>query len=110
MPAAGTYREPIRVETRDETTLNSYNETSESWATMLETRAALAGAGGREYVAGGGVRADVTHLLRIRSSRLARTITPKERVIVDGRPFEILAAVDKTGRRRESELQCRETV
>ena len=56
------------------------------------------------------MRADVTHLLRIRSSRLARTITPKHRVVVDGRTFEILAAVDRDGRRKEIELQCRESV
>ena len=108
MPA-GIYREPVRVETRTET-LNDWNETSATWSTLLESRAALSGISGREFNAGGGIRADVTHLLRIRSSRLARTITPKERVIVDGRTFEILAAVDKTGRRREIELQCRETV
>tara|TARA_R100000808_G_scaffold7070_1_gene20819 strand:- start:28108 stop:28437 length:330 start_codon:yes stop_codon:yes gene_type:complete len=109
MPA-GKYREPIRVEARTETSLNTYNEVSPSWSVLLETRASLDGAGGREFAAGGGMRADVTHLLRIRSSRLARTITPKNRVILDGRTFEILAAVDRTGRRREIELQCRESV
>jgi len=108
--AAGMFREPVRVETRDESAVNSYNEPAASWGLMLETRASLSGVSGREFNSGGGVHADVTHLLRIRSSRLARTITPKERVLVDGRTFEILAAVDKTGRRREIELLCRESV
>ena len=110
MPAAGTYREPIRVEGRTETSLNTYYEVAASWSTLMETRASWVGAGGREFAAGGGMRADVTHLLRIRSSRLARTITPKHRVVVDGRTFEILAAVDRDGRRKEIELQCRESV
>lgn len=107
---AGAFREPVRVETRDETSVNSYNETSESWTKLLETRAALSGGGGREFQQSGGTAADVTHVLRIRSSRLARTITPKERVILDGRTFEIVSAVDRSGRRRTIELQCREAV
>jgi len=107
---AGMFREPVRVETRDETTLNSYNEPAPSWVLLLDTRAALRGLSGRELAAADGMRADVTHLLTIRSSKLSRTITPKDRVIIDGRTFEILAAVDKAGRRREIELQCRESV
>tara|TARA_B100000686_G_scaffold80595_1_gene86939 strand:+ start:1432 stop:1761 length:330 start_codon:yes stop_codon:yes gene_type:complete len=107
---AGSFRLPIRVEARDESTLNSYNETSESWTRLLETRAAMATTGGREFVEGGGTAADVTHVLRIRSSRLARTITPKNRLVYDGRTFEIVAAIDRDGRRRVIDLQCREAV
>lgn len=107
---AGAFRQPVRVETRDESTLNSYNETSESWTRLLETRAAMSAGGGREFNEGGGTAADVTHVLRIRSSRLARTITPKNRLILDGRTFEIVAAIDRDGRRRVVELQCRESV
>ena len=109
MPA-GAFRLPISVEARDESTRNSYNETSESWTRLLETRAAMATTGGREFADGGGTAADVTHVLRIRSSRLARTITPKNRLIHDGRTFEILAAVDRDGRRRVIDLQCKEAV
>jgi hypothetical protein len=40
----------------------------------------------------------------------AATVTPRDRVTLDGRTLHIVSAYDPTGLRRELQIQCREDV
>ena len=58
---------------------------------------------GREQLVGGQVTAPVTHAIDI---RYRSTITPKLRAVVSGKPYEVEAVLDTTGRKRELTVLC----
>jgi SPP1 family predicted phage head-tail adaptor len=79
----------------------------QTWQTVLRPWASLEAVSDREFFASGQVQADVDHRARL---RYHDGITPKMRVTVGSRVFNIRAVRDLEGRRRELELLLREQV
>lgn len=67
---------------------------SSNWTTSGTIKANFTSKGGREFVNGERVQADVTHVIETPSTSFSRGILPKMRMTYDSRTFQIEAAYD----------------
>jgi head-tail adaptor len=110
MPA-GQYRSRVMIERpRDnpgddgqtDLTLPANWQQVESRAAHFVTRS------GREGFVMQGVRADVSHVVELRSDPVTRSIKPTWRLTMDSRVFNIVAAYDKDDRGLNVWIECME--
>ena len=76
-----------------------------TWADTETVYARIAPIGGREFFLAQQVQADVTHRIVM---RYGPVVTPKHRLMFDGRYFDIRAVLNREERNRELELICTE--
>src|SRR5687768_5420357 len=62
---------------------------SSNWTTQVTIKANFFSKGGREFVSGQKVQADVSHLLDTASTNFSRAIEPEWRLTMDSRIFHI---------------------
>lgn len=103
---SGLLRHKITIQ-RGTETQNSFNEPIVSWSTFAQRYAELLPQTGREFIAARQIVPELQHLIRL---RWLAGVTPKMRVTMDGRVFDILAGIDLDGRNTELHLACRELV
>jgi len=79
-------------------------EISEAWGTLATVWAAVEPQAGREFVAAGALQAELIVKVRI---RYLAGITSADRVLHDGRTYNITAVVDYRTQKRELVLMCK---
>jgi len=103
---AGQLRQRVIIQ-KDTPTQDSVGQPVPSWGTHLTRWAAVEPLTGREYFTAQQTQAEVTTRIRLRYSS-GHGITPKMRVIWDGRIFEIDTVAEVKSGRRELHLMCTE--
>jgi SPP1 family predicted phage head-tail adaptor len=103
---AGGLRHRIVIQEATETQ-NSFNEAVPVWSTFAERYASLVPQSGREFIAASQIVPELQALITL---RWVNGVTPKMRVQMGTRVFDILAVLDLEGRNREMQLACRELV
>lgn len=106
MLRAGDLNRRITIQEKT-ATADSTGQMIESWADLGTIWTAVIMSGGKEFYAAQKLRADVTAVFKV---RFTRAITPVNRIIYDGRTFEILSANDPDGMRRELHISAKEVV
>lgn len=82
--------------------------TASNWTTQGTIRASFTTKGGREFISGQKVAADVTHLLETVSTNFSRSIEPEWRLVFGTRIFQITAAYDVNEERRMVQIHAME--
>lgn len=88
-------------------TRDTFGGEVQTWANVATVWASKAHRTSREFFAAQKTNAETTDLFII---RYRSGITPKVRVIFDGKTYDIIGANDPDGRRRELHLLCSEVV
>lgn len=102
---AGSLRRRVIIQNQT-TTQDDVGQPLDSWTNFAKVWAAVEDISGRELVRDGAVSAQVTTLVRFRHRP---GFTSALRIIDGARTLEAVApAIDKSGRRRELEVMCRE--
>ena len=91
-----------RAVSRDE-----YGGIAATWETVATVWGEVIELSGRELWQAAQVRPDLTSRVTI---RYYEGLTPKHRLIVDGRTLNIESVINPDGRRREHQLLCKEEV
>lgn len=86
---------------------DSYGGQTESWSTFATVRASVEPLQGREYFASQQVQAEVTTRFRI---RYLSGVTPKMRVLYDGRTFNVASVINPNERNHELHIMAYEVV
>lgn len=107
MPA-GMYRHLVTIEEPTESAESG--DIAQTWSTYCVRNARIEPNTGRETTHRGQLRAEVTHVFRIRSDVATRAIKPSMRISYAGRLFHLLSVFDVNEERKEVELQAREIV
>lgn len=89
------------------TTQDGYGGQTESWSTFATVRASVEPLQGREYFAAQQVQAEVTTRFRI---RYLSGVTPKMRVLYDGRTFNVASVINPNERSHELHIMAVEAV
>ena len=76
----------------------------DTWAPLATVWAAVEPQAGREFVAAGAMQAELTTKVRI---RYRAGITSADRVIHDGKTYNIASVIDYRSARREMVLMCK---
>ena len=100
---AGRLRHRITIQQPTAGSANAYGETTDTWTTFAEVRAAIIPQTAREFVAAQQVRGTMTHLLEIRA---LSGITNQMRVKFGTRYLHIDGVIEIDERGREMRLAC----
>lgn len=104
---AGKYKYPAQLQKR-QMGQNSYGETTQDWATVLNVRVGVSPISGREFFANDNVNNEITHRVYMRYVR--NVVTPDMRIVYDNRNFLITAVIDYMERHKELQLMCKELI
>lgn len=104
MIAAGQLRTPITIQQRIDVP-DDMGQPIPTWLTVLNTRAQVEVASGREAIAAGQVQA--TSAVRV-TTRWQDGVTPAMRVLIGTRTLNIGAVINVDERNREMRLLCTE--
>jgi SPP1 family predicted phage head-tail adaptor len=104
--SVGPLRHRVAIQART-VTQDGYGATVATWATAATVWASVEPLSGREAWQAQSVRPDVTHTVTIRAYD---GLTPKHRLLFDGRTLEIESVVNLEERNRYMVLQCKEAV
>lgn len=85
-------------------TLDDYGQPVNEWGTFLSTWAAVEPLQGREYFAADAAQSEVTARIR---TRYRPGITSQDRVIHDGKTYNIVTVIDVRSEHRELVLMCK---
>lgn len=108
MTIAGPMREVVRIEQRS-TTQDALGEESTTWVLVAQRRAAVVAMPGSEVWASKERHGRVPTMFRMRWPADV-TVLPSMRIVWRGRLFNIVSAVDETGRRTDLLVTCDELV
>jgi SPP1 family predicted phage head-tail adaptor len=97
---SGKLRHALRIEQVSESR-DAIGGAVESWAEVVTVRGSLEPLSGRELIAAAQVHAEVTARARF---RYVSGVTPKMRIVFDGRQYDILSVIDSGMRHRWLEL------
>jgi len=86
---------------------DSFGAQVQTWADKATVFASIAPVSGKEYFAAQQINSEITTKITI---RYLPGITPKMRVLFNGRIFEILAVLNHEERNIELNLMCKESV
>lgn len=86
---------------------NHLGEPVVTWAAEAAVWAEVLPVLGRELAQAGQVRADVTHAVKV---RYREGLSPRHRLVVDGKVLQIESVVNPDGRKRVQMLACKEVV
>ena len=103
---AGDLRHRVTIQQPVETQ-NAYGEPVVAWQDVATVWAAVEPLRGREFFDAQQVQARVDHRIRI---RYRADVTPKMRVLLGSRAFNIQAVIEPESRRRELHLMCKEAI
>lgn len=81
---------------------------SDNWTTEGTIRGSFTSRGGREFIKGQKVSADVSHVIEVPSTSFSRSIQPEWRVRFDSRTFQVVAAYDVNEARQTVRIEVRE--
>ncbi len=108
--AAGRYKKRVTLETYAEAPdsfgdamVGTYTTLAIRWASVNPLR-------GRELAQFQQVHADVSHRIRLRYDSSLMVLTPKDRVALGSRNFEILSVINIQEANRNLELICKENL
>ena len=103
MPRAGILRHRLHVQGEAQVDDGQGGIASAAWTTTATIWGSLEGLSGQEQIEGGQVNARALYRIR---TRWRADIGPTHRIMHadDGRVFNVLSAVDPTGRKKELEL------
>lgn len=102
---AGKLRHRVEIQERA-TSRDAHGNPVETWSTAAPVFASVEPLTGNEKLTQQKITASVTHKITIR----ARTVTPRSRVLFDGRVFDVNSSLDLEERGREVHLFCTEAV
>ena len=103
MSSAGHFDQRVTLE-RFTSEQDNTGQMLEAWAPLASVWAAVEPQAGREFVAAGAQQSELTTKIRIRHRP---GITSADRVIHDGKVFNITSVVDYRSQKRELVLMCR---
>jgi SPP1 family predicted phage head-tail adaptor len=103
---AGSLRHRVKIQQPVET-VDSTGTTQVKWVDVAETWASIEPLEGREFFAAKQINPEVQGRIRI---RYRDEITPKDRVVYNGREFDILAILNREERNIELELLVNEPI
>ena len=83
---------------------------SDNWPATGTIKANFLSKGGREYINGQKVQAEVSHVAKTPSTSFSRSISPANHITFDSRTFEIVAAYDMDEVQKEVWLHLKEKV
>ena len=104
---AGPLRHRVEIQQATESA-DAHNQAVQSWATVASRWAQIRPATGREVLDGQAPAADVSHEITLR--HYSRTLTPKFRLKLGTRVFNVVSAVNFDERNRRTVIQAREEV
>lgn len=102
--AAGHLRHKVQIQSRS-ATKDGFGQESMTWTTALTVWADIQPLSGRELIAAQAQMAETTHTVVI---RYRAGITPANRVVYQGRVFNVLSVIDEDMRHRTLSLLCSE--
>ena len=106
------YRHTLTVQSPNEATLDAGGHvdptSSSNWTTEGTIKANFLSKGGREFIHGEKVGAEVSHVLETPSNNFSRGILPSWRLTFDSRTFQIIAAYDKDEMRQKVIIHVKE--
>lgn len=76
---------------------DSHGQETEVWADVETVWASVRPVSGREFFAASGERSDITHEILL---RYEPTLTPRHRIVYDGRIFDVVAVLNSDERDR----------
>ncbi len=85
---AGALRQVVTIQ-RNAPALDQYGEETENWQYYATRRAGFKSIRGREYFSSKEVAADITHRIVMRYDKKVGAITPKDRIVMGSREFDI---------------------
>ncbi len=100
---AGKLDQRVTVE-RFTSTVDDWGTPIESWAPLFTCWAAVEPLVGREYIAAQALQSEVTTRIRM---RFRPWMTPQDRIVHEGRVYEIESVIDYRSQHREHVLMCR---
>ena len=99
----GQLRHTIQIQASSESQDPMIGENIPTWNTIATRRAFVRPKSGKEVLQATQQHAEVTHLVTM---RYLKNITSKNRLIYNGRDFEIVFVIDVEERKRWLELLC----
>ena len=106
MVLIGNKRQRVTIERNDESATGSFGDRTPAWVTVATRWASVVPLRGREYLAAHQVQAEVTHRIFLRHDSVTSAVTPKHRLKIGARVFDVLSAVDIEERGREVEIMA----
>ena len=106
---AGALRQMVTIQ-RNEPALDQYGEESENWQYYATRRASVKPIRGREYFTSKEVASEVTHRIVMRHDRKVGAITPKDRIVMGSREFDIDSIMNIEERDRMLEIMAVERI
>lgn len=100
---AGKLDQRVTVE-RFTTTTDSWGQPIETWAPLFTCWAAVEPLVGREFIAAQAAQSEVTARIRM---RYRPGLTAQDRVIHDGKTYNIVSVIDVRSENRELVLMCK---
>ena len=100
---AGDLTQRVTVE-RFTSTVDGWGTPIESWAPLFTCWAAVEPLVGREYIAAQALQSEVTTRIRM---RFRPWMTAQDRVIHDGKTYNIVSVIDVRSEHRELVLMCK---
>lgn len=107
--SAGKRRHLVSIERPTASAANAYGETTDTWSEYCQAYVGIIPQSAREYVAAQGVRADMTHLLRMLYTD-GVGVTNQMRVKFNNRYLHIVSVLNPAERNVELQLVCVEEV
>lgn len=104
----GSMREVVRIESRT-TSQDANGEQVASWSLVLERRAQMVATPGAELWSSKERTARVPTVFRMRYPTDA-VVLPQMRLVCRGRVFNIISAIDESGRRTDLLVSCEELI
>ena len=100
---AGQLDQRVTIERQSQET-DPYGQPIDEWLAIVNTWGAVEPLAGREYIAAMAVQSDVTTRVRL---RYRPGITSADRVVHEGRLYNIVSVIDVRSDHRELQLMCR---
>lgn len=104
---SGLRRHKIVLQTREES-LNAYGEADLSYNKLADAWAEVRMVSGNERLISAQIESEVSHRIRLRWEKTFAKLTPKDRLLHDGKTYDIVSVTDPDGRRRELVLTALE--
>ena len=102
--AAGTLKHTVSVE-RYEESQNDWGEVIKDWVELFTTRASIRPISGSEIAVNHQIVNELTHKVFM---RYREDIRPRDRILFDGRIFNIVSVINHNEENISIELMCKE--
>lgn len=101
--ASGTFQRQV-------TTRDAAGQALDVWEDIDDARVEIEPISGREYFNASGERAVITHRIRTRYKFSLATLKPRDRLVSNGRVFNLHSVLNHRERKREFEIMAEEVV